>query len=262
MESALKLVKELNYFFFFFQTYIENCFEDPNDLPELKKHRSKSFPRLKAFSNFNVSDTSTSDASTSREDSSLDETLKFPPSNHILSSLIQKSNSMDINMDQTVREQVLKDESMCLINDDQLVSLSVRQLNKIFIGLPDIVIKVLKQRRRTLKNRGYAHSCRLKRKNASETLEIQVEKLTATLKEVLAENQCLRGANKSIKKGYKEILDRLLKFEPDFKQNKQMQRLICAPDPPPALMSAYCYPDLPKPPSPFESETDSAAEQE
>ncbi|XP_046860761.1 transcription factor Maf-like [Xenia sp. Carnegie-2017] len=49
-----------------------------------------------------------------------------------------------------------------LPKDNELTVLSVKQLNTRLKGLPRNVVNDIKKRRRTLKNRGYAHSCRLK----------------------------------------------------------------------------------------------------
>eukprot|EP00795_Rhopilema_esculentum_P001258 gene1258-15639_t len=49
------------------------------------------------------------------------------------------------------------------VTDDELTQLSVRELNKKLKGLPREAMHRLKQRRRLLKNRGYAQKCRTRR---------------------------------------------------------------------------------------------------
>lgn len=49
------------------------------------------------------------------------------------------------------------------ITDEQLISLSVRELNKLLRNYPKEQKTMLKQRRRLLKNRGYAQNCRNRR---------------------------------------------------------------------------------------------------
>lgn len=62
-----------------------------------------------------------------------------------------------------------------MINDRQLVTLSVRELNRHLKSskLSKSQVQQMKQRRRTLKNRGYAASCRNKRFQKKGELEIQ-----------------------------------------------------------------------------------------
>ncbi|KAG0724237.1 Transcription factor MafG [Chionoecetes opilio] len=57
------------------------------------------------------------------------------------------------------------------ITDDELVSLSVRELNRKLHNMSKDHQTKFKQRRRTLKNRGYAQSCRTKRQNYKMDLE-------------------------------------------------------------------------------------------
>lgn len=70
------------------------------------------------------------------------------------------------------------------ISDDQLAQYSARDINRLCKGCPEEVVKQLKKRRRTLKNRGYASNSRVRRlqqKNELETtknqLQIEVQKL-------------------------------------------------------------------------------------
>lgn len=70
----------------------------------------------------------------------------------------------------------------CDMDDDDLVRLPVRELNKRLQGLTKDEIQRLKQKRRTLKNRGYAQNCRSKRMQH----KTQLERTNSTLHQQIA----------------------------------------------------------------------------
>ena len=64
--------------------------------------------------------------------------------------------------------------SICMdFTDDDLISFSVKELNQIVQGLPRTAAIQIKQRRRTLKNRGYAANSREKRQTVKSELQIE-----------------------------------------------------------------------------------------
>lgn len=96
------------------------------------------------------------------------------------------------------------------ISDDDLVTLSVRELNRVLksSGLSKDEIVKMKQRRRTLKNRGYAASCRNKRLEVKGGLEGEKQQVVSDIRR-------LKECNSSVRDeivDFKSKIEDLIKF--------------------------------------------------
>ncbi|XP_018563574.1 transcription factor MafK-like [Anoplophora glabripennis] len=93
------------------------------------------------------------------------------------------------------------------ISDDELVSISVRDLNRQLKlrGLSREEIVRTKQRRRTLKNRGYAASCRIKRIEQKDELETEKSQEWRDMEIMQEELHQMRDEMTGIKSRYEAL---------------------------------------------------------
>lgn len=95
------------------------------------------------------------------------------------------------------------------LNDDELMSLSTRELNRRLQSASADERSRLKQRRRTLKNRGYAQTCRTRRLDGQHKLKHTNEALVAEVNE-LKETVCTLTAERDYYREQCESYENLL----------------------------------------------------
>ena len=96
------------------------------------------------------------------------------------------------------------------ITNDDLVTLSVRELNRRLRGQSSEEVHRLKQLRRTLKNRGYAANCREKRLTIKEELELERERLRKEVNKLQEENDRVRYDMETLQRRYDALEQHLL----------------------------------------------------
>jgi len=100
-------------------------------------------------------------------------------------------------------------EASAIVNDEELINIEIKELNKRIKdrGVSKELATRLKQRRRTLKNRNYATSCREKKDAEIITLEGEKAVELEHLKDLEMYNQKMREKVESMKKDYQRIME-------------------------------------------------------
>lgn len=112
-------------------------------------------------------------------------TMKIPQSSQ------QSYAYTDLNHRPTHEKQDAENHQIVL-TEEELAEMPVKDLNALLRGLPESEILKLKQKRRTIKNRGYAQTSRTKRTTQKTVLEIEKTCLEKELGTLVRENEVLR----------------------------------------------------------------------
>ena len=103
------------------------------------------------------------------------------------------------------------------LSDQELVMLSTKDLNKLLKrkNIPKERQKQLKQERRTLKNRGYAANCRVKRETEEKILERKNEQLKYDIHAKFIEVGKIQKENDELMKIYQDLDEEVEKLKQD-----------------------------------------------
>ena len=126
-------------------------------------------------------------------------------------------NSIDFDAQSTISSepqspQVLQGSTKDFF-DDELVNLPIRELNKRLRSLPKEESQKIRKRRRSLKNRGYATSCRQRRVALKESLESQNQRLKLELREMKERLNIVVKERETYKAKYEQLRELIMAFK-------------------------------------------------
>lgn len=104
-------------------------------------------------------------------------------------------------------------EQLFTFQDNELRELSVKELNLKLKGLSKDAVKEVKKRRRTLKNRGYAHSCRMKRIEEKSDLVQNKEALESKIAELEKQITAVTSEKDQYKNCYEDLVRRVMSIQ-------------------------------------------------
>lgn len=127
-------------------------------------------------------------------------TTEYHPQTPVAASEHEDDEDIDItNIDFNEESEHLGSKALSAVTDNELVTLTVRDLNKRLRNLTkDEKIKY-KQRRRLLKNRGYAQTCRSRRIHNQHAKEIENDRLKEILQQVTLERNLYKTKYENLK---------------------------------------------------------------
>jgi len=91
------------------------------------------------------------------------------------------------------------------IGNEELIGMSVRELNRRLRGVQPSEVSRLKQLRRMLKNRGYAANCREKRLTRKEELELERDALKREVGKLTKQNEKVKKELEKIHGDYENL---------------------------------------------------------
>lgn len=130
--------------------------------------------------------------------------------------------------------QTMQHPGSVYISDEELVTLSVRELNRRLHNMSKDLQTKFKQKRRTLKNRGYAQSCRTKRQNykmeletVNRTLQNENQRIQAEASRLSQQNSMFKTENASIRhdmENMKKQLEKAVRENDNLRRQLQQQQ--------------------------------------